>query len=191
MDDLTNLAVETSVNPPVQDKAHLLSVPPNMKYSNAQPLWHLVLLDTLSFGLYFIYWSYRNLKDIKECKKTDINPVTKALALLIPIVGLAFLWEQLVAFKNFTEEAGIKNTFSPNWMMTGVIVFNGVSRLPDPYWLLSILVVVPVVIMQNKLNQAWANIGPGLKVRKLPTIEDLLAVVLSWVIMIAIGLIWG
>lgn len=191
MDNLMNLAVETNVTPPVQDKTHLLSVPPNMKYSNAQPLWHLVLLDLLSFGLYFIYWSYRNLKDIKECKKIDINPVTKALALLIPIVGLAFLWEQLVAFKNFTEEAGIKNTFSPNWMMTGIIVFNGVSRLPDPYWLLSILVVVPVVIMQNKLNQAWANVGPGLKVRKLPTIGDLLAMVLSWVILIAIGLIWG
>ena len=125
--------------PPVVVEARQWPVQPNKKYSNAQPLWQLILLDFVTFGLYFFYWSYRNWKHLKEYKRLDINPTWKALELLIPIVGIFFAYEQFVAFRDFSTEAGGKRSYDPVWVTIGLIVFNIVSKLPDPFWLLGAL----------------------------------------------------
>lgn len=181
---VSNVSTEASESP-------RWAVPPDKKHSNAQPLWQLILFDFITFGLYFIYWSYRNWKHLKDYKNLDINPGKKALALLIPLIGIAFVFEQFDAFKKFSEEAGAKTLFSPGWLTIGLIVFNAISWLPDPFWLLSFLSVVPIALVQRSLNSAWANAEPGLSVRKLPTIGDLLAVIASWVVLVILSMIFA
>lgn len=177
--------------PPVVVEARQWPVQPNKKYSNAQPLWQLILLDFVTFGLYFVYWSYRNWKHLKDYKKLDINPSRKALKLLIPLIGIFFAYEQFVAFRDFSTEAGGKRSFDPEWVTIELIVFNIASRLPDPFWLLGLLVVIPIALVQRTLNSAWAEVEPDLKVRKLPTIGDLLAVIVSWFVIAIIGMFFG
>jgi hypothetical protein len=177
--------------PPVVVEARQWPVQPNKKYSNAQPLWQLILLDFVTFGLYFFYWSYRNWKHLKEYKKLDINPKRKALRLLIPLIGILFAWDQFVAFRDFSKEAGAKISFDPVWVTIGFLAFNLLGWLPDPYWLLTFLVVVPLALVQRTLNSAWSEVEPDLKVRKLPTIGDLLAVIVSWVVIAIIGMFFG
>jgi hypothetical protein len=169
---------------------HRSAIPLNKKYSNAQPLWHLILLDSITFGFYFFYWSYRNWKHLNDYKNLGINPIEKALFLLIPIVGFAFAWEQFVAFDDFSKETKARTTFSPVWMMTGFIVFNIMWRLPDPYLLLGFLTVAPIALVQRSLNSAWVKVEPGLTVRKLPTIGDLLAVIASWGVIVIVNIIF-
>jgi hypothetical protein len=191
MSDAMSPTDETGEAPPVVVEARQWPVFPNKKYSNVQPLWQLILLDLVTFGLYFFYWSYRNWKHLKEYKRLDINTTRKALELLIPIVGIFFAYEQFVAFRDFSTEAGGKKSFDPVWVTIGLIVFNIASRLPVPFWFLSFLVVVPIALVQRTLNSAWAEVEPDLKVRRLPTIEDLLAVIVSWVVIYIISMFFG
>jgi hypothetical protein len=191
MSDVMSPTDETGEAPPVVVEARQWPVQQNKKYSNAQPLWQLILLDIVTFGLYFFYWSYRNWKHLKVYKRLDINPSRKALELLIPIIGIFFAYEQFVALGDFSKEAGGKRSFDPVWMTIGLIVFNIASRLPDPFWFLGLLVVIPITLVQRTLNSAWAEVEPGLKVRKLPTIGDLLAVIVSWFAIAVIGMFFG
>ena len=189
--DSTNSLDAVGEIPIEAPEARRWSVPPNKKYSNSQPLWHLILLDFITFGLYFFYWSYTNWKHLKEYKKLDINPGKKTLFLLIPIFGFALVWGQFVAFRDFSREAGARISFNPNWVMAGFLVFNISFKLPDPYWLLGFLIVVPIALVQRSLNSAWAQVEPGLRVRKLPTIGDILTVIVSWIVIGILGFILG
>jgi len=189
--DLKKILDEKGEAPPAMAEARQWTVQTNKKYSNAQPLWQLILLDIVSFGLYFFYWSYRNWKHLKECKKLDINPSRKAIELLIPLIGILFAWDQFVVFGDFSKEAGAKISFNPALVTIGFLAFNVLGWLPDPFWLLSFLDVVPLVLVQRTLNSAWAEVEPGLKVRKLPMIGDTLAVIASWVVLVIVGSIFG
>lgn len=189
MDNSTN-SVDTAVDVSIK-ATEILHWPihPNKKHSNGQLLWHLILLDLITFGLYFFYWSYRNWKHLKNYKNLDINPYMKALVLVIPIVWPFFAWNQFVAFRDFSKGAGARISFDPGWMTIAFIVFNAASHLPDPFWALSLLTVVPITLVQRSLNSAWAEIETGLPSRKLPTIGDLLAVIASWVIIVVVSMI--
>jgi hypothetical protein len=171
--------------------ARRFAVSPDKKYSNAQPLWHLILLYIFTFGLYFYYWSYIKWKHLKEYKNLEINPAKKAILLVIPIVGFIVVWGQFIAIRDFCKEAGAGISFKPSLVITGLVATNIMSWLPDPFWLLSLLFFVPLAFVQRVLNSTWAEIEPGLSMRKLPTLGDILAVVVSWVCIIIIGIIWG
>ena len=167
------------------------AVSSDKKYSNAQPLWHLILLDMLTFSLYFVYWSYIKWKHLKEYKNLEINPAKKALLLFIPVVSLVIVWEEFIAIRDFCKDAGTGISFNPSLVIIGLVATNLISMLPDPFWLLSFLFFVPLVFVQRALNSAWAEVEPGFSMRKLPTLGDILAVVASWICIIIIGIIWG
>ncbi len=112
------------------------------------------------------------------------------LFLIIPIVELIKAWEQFIAFRDFSREAGSKTSFDPGLAMTGLIVTNIMYRLlPDPFWLLGFLFVVPLAYVQRSLNSAWAEVEPGLQVHKLPTMGDLLTVIVSWIFIMILATI--
>jgi hypothetical protein len=189
MTDSTNTSGTALEASPEAPKARPFAAFPDKKQSNAQPLWQLILLNTITFSGYYFYWSYRNWKHLKDYKNLDISPARKTLAQIIPIAGIAFAWELFKGISDFTIEAGAKRSFEPGMMVVGLIVFNVMWRLPDPYYLLGILSVIPPVIVQRSMNSAWAEIEPGLPVRRLPAKGDVLAVIATWAVIVTLGII--
>jgi hypothetical protein len=131
------------------------------QYSNAQPVLHFVLLSILTFGIYEFYWFYRNWKHIKVHKNLDIRPGWRTVGLFIPIYGIVLAYRQLREIRDFSKELRIDKTYSPGWILFGWLTLNALWKLPDPFWFLSFLSVVPLAVVQGVLNSYWKKEQPG------------------------------
>jgi len=131
--------------------------------SDVQPLWHFVLLSITTFGLYYIYWFYRNWKYLKAYKGLDISPIKRTVGLFIPIYNFLIVYDQLYEIRDLARDGGVDKLYTPGWIFFGYLIFNafGILPLPDPYWLLSFLSVVPLAIVQNTLNSYWITRQTG------------------------------
>jgi fatty acid desaturase len=142
------------------------------RFSHAQPIWQLVLLSTFTFGLYEIYWFYRNWKQLRDEDNLDVNPLgaTAFIAVgylmiiwlglgpsllagtLRPVaIGLGVAAQSLVHrhfchIRDAATRVGSKQPLTP-WVLTAAwILFNIGGWLPDPLGYVSFGSVIPLAI---------------------------------------------
>jgi len=65
----------------------MIEHPTVSQISFKQPIRNLVLLYVFTFGIYEIYWFYRNWKHMKIHKNLDISPGWRTVGLFVPIYG--------------------------------------------------------------------------------------------------------
>ena len=107
----------------------------------------LIIMCICTFGLYEIYWFYRNWKFLQEKDDLDISPFWRAWFVIFYCYSL---------FKNVKECSNgnnIKATFSPGGLTTAYILLCIVSRFPDPVWLIGIGTFIPLLSVQTIINQ--------------------------------------
>ncbi|MBI4600124.1 DUF4234 domain-containing protein [Candidatus Uhrbacteria bacterium] len=75
-------------------------------YSNALDNGKFVVLSILSFGIYHLYWMYRNWKHIKEQTNKQIRPVGRTVAAFFPILDIIFFCAQFSAIHALTKKEG-------------------------------------------------------------------------------------
>ncbi len=136
------------------------------QFSNAQPVWHFVLLTIVTLRIYEIYWFYRNWKHLKFHKDLDISPGWRTAGLFVPIYGIVLAYRQLRDIRDFSKEAGVDKTYSPGWILFGWLILTTLWRLPAPFWLLFFLSVWPLAVVQGYLNSYWEKWQPELIERK-------------------------
>ena len=109
----------------------------------------LIILSITTLGLFELYWFYKQFKSFKEVRNWDINP------------WLRTLFGGVTAYTLFreVERAEKEIDSSKDLFAIGLaIVFFftlALSRLPNPYWLLAFLSVIPLVPVQNAINFYW------------------------------------
>ncbi len=96
-------------------------------------LQKFILLSIVSFGLYDIWWMYKGWKFFKEKDNLDIMPFPRALFALFFMIGL------FDRIQDFAHENGYAKTFSSLGCFLGVIGFNLLGRLPEPYFIISFI----------------------------------------------------
>lgn len=107
----------------------------------------LIIMSICTFGLYEIYWFYRNWKFLKEKKGLNISPFWRAWFLIL------FCYSLFKNVKNYADEKGIQTTFSPGGLAAALIVISITSRLPAPLWLISIFTFIPLLTVQTSINK--------------------------------------
>ncbi len=128
-----------------------------LKFSNAQPIWQLILLSVCTFNFYHVYWFYRNLKHFKS---SHIILRTISLIFLFPI------YCQLRRTKVSLKEANIETHFFPSLIAAVYLIIYFISwKLPEPLRILSVTSVLPLAVVQNALNSYWAKEQQELIVR--------------------------
>jgi hypothetical protein len=130
------------------------------QFAFSQPVWHFIVLSILTFGIYDIYWYYRNWKYIVVYKSLGISPGWRTVGLFVPILNLFLIYGAHKDYKNLIREEGINRDIYPG-RITLVIVITGIlTRLPDPFWLLCFLATIPLAIVQGILNELWRKVQP-------------------------------
>jgi uncharacterized membrane protein len=122
-------------------------------------------LTIVTFGIYEIYWFYRNWKHLKFYKDLDISPGWRTVGLFVPIYGIVLAYRQLRDIRDFSKEAGVDKTYSPGWILFGWLILSALCKLPEPFWLLSFLSVWPLAVVQEVLNSYWEKEQPELPIR--------------------------
>jgi hypothetical protein len=138
-----------------------ISPPQNDRFSFYQPVWHFVLLSVITFGIYDIYWYYRNWKNLKEYKNMNFSPAWRTVGLFIPILNFFLIYKAHKEYRNLIKEVGIKRDIYPGLILLVIIISIRLINLPDPYWLLSLISTIPLAIVQGILNELWKEVQPG------------------------------
>ncbi|MEE8414153.1 MAG: DUF4234 domain-containing protein, partial [Dehalococcoidales bacterium] len=132
------------------------------KYSDAQPVWHFVLLSIVTFAVYDLYWFYRTWRQLRDQENWDISPGWRLVGLFIPILNLILLYDLFKHIRDFADAENCEVLFSPGLILIGWLLFNALVALPDPYWLITLMSVWPIGVVQNTLNNYWSQKQPTL-----------------------------
>lgn len=92
-----------------------------------------IAMSLCTFGIYEIYWSYRNWKVVRDRDQSEISPFWRAF--FYPLWHYSLLTEL-----NKTFESRALSSGGYRGLLTAIVlILNATWRLPDPYWLVSFL----------------------------------------------------
>jgi hypothetical protein len=141
------------------------------KFSNAQPVWHLVLLLLTTGGFYQFYWFYRNWKQLNDLLKLGWRPLLRTALLFVPLAKWIVVFWQFQDIRDFSKSVGIWKTFSLYFVFPAYFQLFGFHLvLPEPYdsierLIISLLPLWSLVVVQRTLNAYWEKKQPGLTER--------------------------
>ena len=115
----------------------------------------LVLLSICSFGIYELYWFYKQWKYVKEREGIDIHPFWRAF------FGFFFCHAFFEKVRNYDHPALELSSLPAGLLTAGWILLTLAWRLPDPYWLIDNLAVLFLIPVQLRVNQINTVVAPG------------------------------
>ena len=124
------------------------------------PTSKFILMSLCTFGLYEIYWHYKNWRYIKERDNSKIRPVWRSIFAPIWYYGLLADIESHGHIE-YLHGQGIRALLVLLYFLEGVFL-----KLPDPYWLpafLSFLALLPAVKAIERVNTPEPETVPILK----------------------------
>lgn len=112
-----------------------------------------VILSLCTFGLYDLFWFYRNWRHVQTQLNRSLSPFWRAF--------FAPLWS-FSLFREVREYATV-NQQQVGWSagFLGAIYLFWVPtwRLPDPWWLITLLSFIPLVPVQQTINEVATELG--------------------------------
>jgi hypothetical protein len=113
------------------------------------------VLSILTFGLFELFWFYKNWVLVKSRTASNIRPFWRAF--FSPI----FCYPFANAVKSAAESANLAPRISPGTIATVYVGLLILQELPDPYWLISIFSFVPLVPVVWRIGDVHEAIRPG------------------------------
>ena len=113
----------------------------------------LFLLSVCSFGLYELYWFYKNWRLIQVRELLDVNPFLRAF------FAFFFCYQVFTRIRDYPTKARANEKLLAGFLTTAWVVTTLTWRLPDPFWMISILAgvfMVPVQIAAQAINSEIA-----------------------------------
>jgi hypothetical protein len=132
----------TPPSPPVSEAGEL----------HAVEVFKLLLLSIVTLGMYEIFWFYRNWSRVRE-RGRDISPFWRAF--FSPLWCFSLFDE----VRDQADAAQVKVRWPPIPLALAYFVLSVVWRLPDPWWLLTFVSVLPMVPVQLTINELAVRRG--------------------------------
>jgi Double zinc ribbon len=117
----------------------------------AVSLLKLAVMSVCTFGIYELYWFYRNWRRIQERDRSDISPFWRAF------FGLIFCYSLFKRVRKDGEDRRLTSPPSMGLLAVFYILTTICWRLPNPFDLismLSFLFLLPVQSYVNRINSA-------------------------------------
>jgi hypothetical protein len=110
-----------------------------------------IILSIFTFGLYQMWWMYKSWKFFKEKEDLDIMPVWRA------IFAIFFVSSLFSKCLRMAQSNGYEKSYPAGALAVGFIILGFLSRLPDPFWLISFLSVLFMIQPVSAFNYAIEN----------------------------------
>lgn len=128
---------------------------------NSQPIFFpvsrlkLLVMYVVTFGLYEIFWFYKNWQLFKAKTGDDISPFWRT------VFRVFFFYELLDKIQEKACSRGVRADFSPFLLTVVWIGLVVCSRLPDPYWLVCFFSVMIHLQVQETVNELNSVVAPN------------------------------
>ena len=114
----------------------------------------LVILSICTFGLYELYWFGENWR----CEKARTNEVLRPA--WRGVFAFFFCNSLLNRIKHYATQAQVPASYSSVLLTATYILLTLCYRLPDPWWLAGMCSFLPLIPVQNVINQINAKETP-------------------------------
>lgn len=114
----------------------------------------LLVMSIASFGAYQIYWHYRNWKRYRA------RSTRRFSVLLRTFFAPLFCFRLFERMHHDSREAGLAGLPEPGVLALAYLCLNALLALPEPWWVLTFLNVVPLMVVQARVNQLHAAVTP-------------------------------
>jgi len=115
----------------------------------------LILMSLCTFGIYEVYWFYKNWELIKERTGKKMRPFWRAM------FAIFFCHSLFKSVQSSVPSHRRQSDINPGWLTLGYIALCSTWRLPDPFWLISSLSFLPLLPVQGLVNDINAEAAPG------------------------------
>lgn len=139
----------TPVLPVVDSKAMVME-----PYFFATSTLKLILMSISTFGIYEIYWFYKNWVIVKNRTGEKIMPFWRAL--FSPIWAYGFFKH----INNSLVEDNVNKALPIGFLAVLFFILQALWRLPDPYWFISFLSFVPLILVNNAASEINLKLIP-------------------------------
>jgi len=118
-------------------------------------LLKLAVMCVFTFGLYEFYWFYRQWEAVRRGHALRLNAPLRAVC--FPLTSYA-LFQQIA---HESRRLQIPCAIQPLPLALGVLVIASLLRMPDPYWMLSLLGFLPLIPIQSAINEIHERLSPN------------------------------
>lgn len=114
----------------------------------------LLVMMFCTLGLYQLYWAFHQWEKIRVRTRQDLMPVLRSIFLI-------FFFHRLVREVNDAAAAQhIDRRLSVEGLTALFVILTLTQRLPDPAWIISFLVIVPIAMLQKLANEVNQKAAP-------------------------------
>lgn len=113
----------------------------------------LVVMSVVTFGLYQMFWFYKNWRIVKLQTSTRIMPFWRAF------FGYFFCYSLFILIRRVAVRQGIKPMLSPGMAFLLWVALSSLGKLRNGYSLGSELAVLPLLAVQNTIDRLNAAAG--------------------------------
>lgn len=150
----------------------------------------LVILNTITFGVYTAYWFYKNFKAIKKADDSNIRPFWRTVFVVLFCYSL---------FKRVSQEAishGAKEEYSAKYLAIVYIIINILLAVYANYavanvyiiiaiFILSSLTVIPLIYVQRLINYNNYMVNPDFTMKRKFYLGEIIIIVFGVTLMLA------
>ena len=142
----------------------------------------LLVMSTVTFGLYEVYWCYRNWALVRLRERSNIMPVMRA------IFAMFFVYALFRRVREAGLEAQPKAPLPAGLLATAWIVLTLCARMPDPYWLVAMLSPLALLPVQRQVASIHAAAVPDAPLNDRFSVLNWVAVAFG-VLLLAVALL--
>lgn len=106
----------------------------------------LIVMSLCTFGIYEIFWFYKNWKFLKEKHNLKVSPFARA------VFSIFYCHSFFKIVKEYSKQHQIQSDYKPATLTAGFILLNILYKLPDPFGLVSFLSFIPLLPVQKTIN---------------------------------------
>lgn len=152
------------------------------QFSKIIPTGKFIFLSIITFGIYEFVWFYRNWSLLKEKKGLNISPFLRAF--FSPLFAGSIAGH----LQKYLKEKNSPCDYSPAMIGISYFIISILYKLPDPYWLISIFMFIPMLPLVNAMNTYWQKEEKNLPQKKYTWWQIILIVLaVIWLILAVIG----
>lgn len=159
--------------------------PPEVTTSESTPFYFavskpkLVVMSLCTFGIYEIFWFYKNWELIKNRTGQHISPFWRA------IFGPFFCYWLFGSVHESANSHSVRSNIRPGWFAIGYVALAGVSwRLPDPFWLIAFLSFLPLLLVQGVVSTINAKVAPVAELNEKFSWKNIIAIIVGGILLI-------
>lgn len=140
----------------------------------------LVMLSVLTFGLYEIYWFYKQWQFVKKAKDLKVTPWARGL--FSPL----FAYPLFKHIFELARDAGEKSSPSAGWLAVAYFILVSIGRSPDWGWIISFGSVLPLFPAQNRINLLWSKKHPDDTIKTTFSWKEVIAMIIGGILLLLV-----